>query len=122
MIRNATYASEHDAVLFVGNGTTAAIELLRHLLDLQTAPIIITGIHEHHSNLLPWREIASEIHIVGESKNGQIDIVELENFLKKIHETKDKNVLVIGCFTAVSNITGIIINIEEVTECLKRFD
>ncbi|MFH4979786.1 hypothetical protein AB6A40_006495 [Gnathostoma spinigerum] len=121
VIRNATGAGEHDAVLFTGNGATAAVDELIHLMDVKQ-PIVVTGIHEHHSNLLPWRHITDDIFTVCESEEGQIDLTDLESTLKFIMERKGQDVTVIGCFSAASNITGIINNIEEVTTLLKRWN
>lgn len=39
IIRNAVRASEHDAVIFVGSGCTAAIHKLVNALDLQMPPV-----------------------------------------------------------------------------------
>ena len=61
IIHQAANASEHDAVIFVGNGTTGAVHHLIHALDLPKPPIVYVGPHEHHSNLLPWREIAAKV-------------------------------------------------------------
>ena len=41
IIRNATNASEHDAVIFAGSGTTAAIHKLIFSLHLKEAPVCI---------------------------------------------------------------------------------
>uniref|UniRef100_T1JEL5 tRNA(Ile)-lysidine/2-thiocytidine synthase N-terminal domain-containing protein n=1 Tax=Strigamia maritima TaxID=126957 RepID=T1JEL5_STRMM len=41
IIRNATNASEHDAVVFTGSGCTSAIHKLIHVLKLDKAPVII---------------------------------------------------------------------------------
>ena len=39
IIRNAVHASEHDAVIFVGSGTTGAVHKLIHSLNLTQAPV-----------------------------------------------------------------------------------
>ncbi len=41
IIRNAVNASEHDAVIFVGTGCTAAVHKLIHSLHLQSPPVSI---------------------------------------------------------------------------------
>lgn len=120
IIRNAVGASEHDAVIFTGNGTTAAVELLVHLMALDS-PIVVSAIHEHHSNLLPWREIASESFIVDESDDGRINVEQLNTTLKEIRKRKGNEVPIVGCFTAASNITGLCVDVEAVTAILNRF-
>ena len=61
MVRNAVRANEHDAVIFTGNGVTAAVHKLINALDLKSPPVVFVGPFEHHSNLLPWREIAAYV-------------------------------------------------------------
>ena len=39
IIRNAMNASEHDTVIFVGSGSTAAVHKLIHALNLKTSPV-----------------------------------------------------------------------------------
>ena len=64
MVRNAVRANEHDAVIFTGSGVTAAVHKLINALDLKTAlTVVFVGPYEHHSNLLPWREIAAFVRL-----------------------------------------------------------
>ncbi|CAE1271349.1 unnamed protein product [Acanthosepion pharaonis] len=118
IIRNATNASEHDAVIFAGSGTTAAIHKLIFSLHLKEPPIIFAGPFEHHSNLLPWREIGAEIISIRETSNGLVDISHLESQLQ-LWAGKCKQM--IGCFTAASNITGILTDVNAVTICLHKY-
>lgn len=83
IIRNAVNASEADSVLFTGNGCTGAIHNLIHNLSFSKNPpvrfyplcvvnlticlsflfvmqVVFVSPFEHHSNLLPWREIGAE--------------------------------------------------------------
>lgn len=70
IVRNSVRASEHDCVLFTGSGTTGAVNLLVHAMGLRPSlgdrdpPIVFHGPFEHHSNLLPWREIGAEVSMV----------------------------------------------------------
>lgn len=121
VIRNAIGAGEHDAVLFTGNGTTAAVELLVYLLGLQEA-VIVTSIQEHHSNMLPWRESFKEIFVVPETPLGLVDTRELEKLLEEIRRSKGYDIPILGCFTAASNITGILSDVNAVNGILKRWN
>ncbi|KAL8616794.1 hypothetical protein ACOMHN_017831 [Nucella lapillus] len=96
IIRNAVNASEHDSVIFTGSGTTGAVHKLIHALDLKEPPVVFVGPHEHHSNLLPWKEISAETW--GES---------------------DRRL--IGSFSAASNVTGILCDADAVTVLLHRY-
>ena len=106
ILRNATGASEHDAVLFVGHGCTGAIHKLISTLKLNNQNVVVfVSRQEHHSNLLPWREIGAEIVFISETETGTIDLGDLEQ--KLINHQGDGKQL-IGCFCAASNITGIL--------------
>nr|XP_018898965.1 PREDICTED: uncharacterized protein LOC109031724 [Bemisia tabaci] len=108
IFRNAVHATEDDVVIFAGNGTTGAVHKLIHALDLIEPPVVFVGPCEHHSNLLPWREIGAKIIRISETKEGFLDLVDLENQLQ-LHSTMESpDTKLIGCFTAASNITGIV--------------
>lgn len=65
IVRNAVHASEDDAVIFVGSGCTGAVHKLIHAMDFasdEIKPIVLVGPYEHHSNLLPWREIGATVN------------------------------------------------------------
>lgn len=66
IIRNAVHASEDDAVIFVGSGATGAVHKLIHGLGITSSnpPIVFAGPFEHHSNLLPWKEISAKVREV----------------------------------------------------------
>ena len=42
IIRNAVNASEHDSVIFVGNGVTGGVHKLIHALDLKKPPVTMS--------------------------------------------------------------------------------
>nr|CAD7605906.1 unnamed protein product [Timema genevievae] len=105
IFRNAVHASEHDAVIFAGHGCTGAVHKLIHALDLAEPPIVFVGPCEHHSNLLPWRERGAKIVRIAETKEGFLDLDDLEHQLQMNHNERRQ---LIGCFSAASNITGIL--------------
>ncbi|XP_069696202.1 uncharacterized protein [Periplaneta americana] len=105
IFRNAVHASEHDAVIFAGHGCTGAVHKLIHALDLSEPPIVFVGPCEHHSNLLPWREKGAKIVRVAERRDGFLDLDDLEQQLQ-LHQGSGRQL--IGCFSAASNITGIL--------------
>eukprot|EP00055_Hartaetosiga_balthica_P016302 m.102512 g.102512 ORF g.102512 m.102512 type:complete len:746 (-) comp9078_c0_seq8:463-2700(-) len=127
VIRNATNASEHDAVIFCGNGVTGAINRLVHALCIQElvnrgeTVTIIHGPHEHHSNILPWRESGAIVLEVQETRDG--GVVDLEN-LEDILRTKQvqQSTLIVGSFAAMSNVTGIPADILGVTALLHKYN
>jgi selenocysteine lyase/cysteine desulfurase/tRNA(Ile)-lysidine synthase TilS/MesJ len=124
-VRNVVNASEHDAVLFSGSGCTGAVHLLVNALGLNTRRgkvIALVGVTEHHSNLLPWREAGAEMIVVPEDEYGRLDTEFLEEKLIEISSRKhDSSTLVVGCFCAASNITGIVNDDLFITALLHKF-
>lgn len=117
-----TGKASQDVVLFAGNGTTCAVQLLVDCLGLrlftsdQEKPLILIGPYEHHSNMLPWRELGFDIKTI-QLKNGNVDLEHLEQVL-----IQNKNRAVkIGSFSAVSNLTGTIANDLVITALLHKY-
>ncbi|XP_062513772.1 uncharacterized protein LOC134189497 isoform X2 [Corticium candelabrum] len=123
IIRNAVNASEHDSVIFCGNGCTGAVYKLVHSLNLKSTgdqrPVVFVGPFEHHSNLLPWREAGTEVIRIREAADGTVDLQDLELQLKRYHHS---NRQLIGCFSAASNITGILTDSIAVTHLLHKYN
>lgn len=120
-IRAMTGCGDQDSVIFTGSGSTCAVELLVHLMQCGANTIIVHSCQEHHSNLLPWRTIAKECFCVNELETGQIDLVDLQHVLTKI-KNKFGDINIIGTFSACSNLTGIVVDVQRVTETLKKLD
>lgn len=118
IIRSSVNASEHDAVLFVGTGCTSAVHKLIHALDLKKLPMVFVGPFEHHSNLLPWREVGAKVIRIKETADGLLDIQCLEEQLKA-HCGGDRQL--IGSFSAASNVTGILTDVISVTVMLHKY-
>ena len=115
-----------DIILFTGNGSTGAITKVVRILNLdkpfineKLRPIIFVGPHEHHSNLLPWRESSAKVITIPETSNGLLNINYLKNELEKI---KNLNILKIGSFSAASNVTGILAPVDEITILLHQYN
>ena len=123
-----------DVVLFAGSGTTAAVELLIDCLGLKYAcrndgssevnsqnqgrPIVFVGPYEHHSNLVPWRESGCEIVTVPECPtNKTIDYEALDQLLQNPNYN---NRLKMGTFTAASNVTGKVSDVDRIAATLHR--
>ena len=102
-------AGETDEVIFAGAGVTGAINKLVGLLGLVGAPkpgprpVVLIGPYEHHSNILPWRESVAEVIEIGPDDETGIDLGDLEAALVA-HADRP---LVIGSFSATSNVTGV---------------
>lgn len=103
-----------------GNGTTCAVQLLIDCLGLKYAsekPLVILGPFEHHSNLLPWRELGNvDIEMVHYRQNGSVDLKHLERILREHGDRPVK----IGSFSAASNLTGTIADDLGITALLHQ--
>jgi selenocysteine lyase/cysteine desulfurase len=134
IIRRCVGASEEHAVIFCGSGSTGAIDKIigilnlrlpndlaarYHLLDRiprEERPVIFIGPYEHHSNELPWRESIADVVTIHEDLDGGIDLEHLEEELLRYTDRPLK----IGSFSAASNVTGILSDVEAVSRLLHR--
>ncbi|KAJ3362964.1 hypothetical protein GGF32_005104 [Allomyces javanicus] len=116
------------SVIFTGSGSTAAIVHLATTLRLNDRsvwpssapkPTVFVSISEHHSNLLPWREsVANVVTIPLDATGRQLDLIELE---RQVVAAKDAgSPLLIGSFSAGSNLTGIAIDTRPLSRILHR--
>ena len=134
IVHEAVGGSEQDVVLFVGSGATGAIDKLVRALGLriperleaehglsaliprEQRPVVWVGPYEHHSNELPWRESIAELRVIREDADGRLDLAHLEAELER-HADRP---LKIGSFSAASNVTGIMTDVDAVATLLHR--
>ncbi|MGH8951836.1 MAG: aminotransferase class V-fold PLP-dependent enzyme [Acidimicrobiia bacterium] len=133
VIRRSVGASKDEyAVIFAGSGSTGAVDRLVGLLGIRIPrglsqtygledripgserPVVFVGPYEHHSNELPWRESIADVIEIKEDADGHIDLVELETQLIR-HARRP---LLIGSFSAASNVTGIISDTSAISRML----
>ncbi|GAB6853426.1 aminotransferase class V-fold PLP-dependent enzyme [Asaia astilbis] len=108
------------SVVFTGSGATAGINRLVSLMGVTKAvedgqtPLVVIGPYEHHSNILPWRESGAEIIEIDEGPEGGPDLAMLERVLNEVEPGR----LVVGAFSAASNVTGILSDVDAVSRLL----
>ncbi len=113
-------ADSDHAVIFAGNGATAAINRLVHLFGIPRAlaagrPVhVLIGPWEHHSNILPWRESGAEVIELPEGPAGP-DMAALNEALNR---ARAAGALCIGAFSGASNVTGALADMGGVTRVL----
>ncbi|MDH3300712.1 MAG: aminotransferase class V-fold PLP-dependent enzyme [Acidimicrobiia bacterium] len=135
IIRRCVGATDEHAVLFCGSGSTYAIAKMIGVLGLSIPsalddryhfseqipaderPVVFIGPFEHHSNELPWRESIADVVTIHEDADGHIDLAHLE---AELAHHKDRPLL-IGSFSAASNVTGIITDCDAVSALLHRY-
>ncbi|MGJ8624441.1 MAG: aminotransferase class V-fold PLP-dependent enzyme [Yoonia sp.] len=121
-IQRLTRAGDNCSVIFCGNGATAGLNKVVMGLQLKQRVlqgeqvVVLVGPYEHHANILPWRETGAKIIEVPEAMNGGPDINSLDATLADV----DGADLVIGSFSAASNVTGILTDTDLVTARLKN--
>lgn len=109
-------------VLFAGSGATAGLNRIVGLLDIPARLArgerveVLIGPYEHHSNILPWRESGARVTEVAEAAEGGVDMADLAARLADAAGAD----LVIGSFSAASNVTGQLTDVDAVTALLKR--
>lgn len=136
LVAQAVGADQDYAVIFAGAGCTGAIDKLVGILNIRLPadldaryhlsdhipaderPVVFIGPYEHHSNELPWRESIADVVVIHENPDGQIDATQLEAELLR-HSDRP---LRIGSFSAASNVTGIMSDVQGITRLLHAHD
>jgi len=134
IIRRCVGGTDEHAVLFCGSGMTGAIDrmiqvlgiripcnledryLLSEQIPAEERPVVFIGPYEHHSNELPWRESIADVVTIPEDADGHIDLARLEEELQR-HADRE---LKIGSFSAASNVTGILSDVQAISILLHR--
>jgi cysteine desulfurase/selenocysteine lyase len=108
------HADDPDEVVFV-RGTTEAINLVAHGLGrgyLHRGDRVLTTVMEHHSNIVPWHLLRSEVGIdlefVDIDESGRLRMEDLATRLEK--PTK------VVTLTHVSNVLGTVNPVREIAE------
>ena len=132
IVHQAVGADENYVVIFTGSGATGAIDRmigalgiripselddkfqLRDSIPAQERPVVFIGPFEHHSNELPWRESVCDVVRIPEDADGHIDQQTLATQLARFHDRP----LLIGSFSAASNVTGIVSDTYGITRLL----
>ncbi|MEM9696567.1 MAG: aminotransferase class V-fold PLP-dependent enzyme [Myxococcota bacterium] len=104
-------------VVFSGAGATSGINRLVAMLDVERAKhaVVFIGPYEHHSNVLPWRESGADVREVRARPDGHLDLEDLARSLRRLGGAD----LVVGSFSAASNVTGIITDTDRVSQILR---
>lgn len=120
-IKKSLNAGDEHRLIFCGSGATAAIHKFIGVLGLHEdraeRPVVFIGPYEHHSNDLPWREAPVDLVRVPLCSQGLPDETELIAQLRKYAHRK----LLIGSFSAASNVTGIKTPVKRISALLHQF-
>ena len=132
IVHDALGCGDDAVVIFTGSGTTGAIDKLVGILNLripadldrehgfsaqiprEQRPVVFIGPFEHHSNELPWRESIADVVTIPEDADGHIDVARLREELAAYADRPLK----IGSFSAASNVTGIMTDVDGIARLL----
>ena len=110
-------SDDPEEIVFT-SGTTASINMTAQMLEpmLRGNDEILVTAMEHHSNLLPWMEMAKRknltLRVVPVHSDGSLDLTALEQMISE--HTR------IAAFTEVSNVTSIRNPIASMIELLRK--
>ncbi|MDX9726296.1 MAG: aminotransferase class V-fold PLP-dependent enzyme [Bacteroidales bacterium] len=129
IVKNHVNADSNDVLIFTGTGMTSAVAKLQRILGLkvpeqainycvfthgeynacrdipnENRPVVFLTHAEHHSNHTSWFETLAEVVVLEPSSDLKVDP---EVLRRQIIRYKDRPLL-IGSFTACSNVTGYI--------------
>ncbi len=132
IILESVNGGDDDVVIFCGSGATGAINKLIEILNIRLPadldarydlarrippcerPVVFIGPYEHHSNEISWRETIADVVVIDEDRNGRIDE---DHLARELRAHRDRPLL-IGSFSAASNVTGIVSDTERLTTLL----
>lgn len=130
IIKSHVHAGPDDSLMFVGFGMTAAINKLQRILGLRLPegiasphregkrPLVLVTHMEHHSNQITWEECDVDLRIIPRDEaTGLPDLEWQERMLK---ESADRPLL-IGAFTAGSNVTGLLTPYHEMAALMHKY-
>ncbi|MDN6161221.1 MAG: SufS family cysteine desulfurase [Atopostipes sp.] len=117
-VRDFLHAKSKEEIIFT-SGTTESINLLARMFSHQLEAddeILLTRM-EHHSNIVPWQEIAKEtgakLVYVDLTADARID---LEDYQAKL---KDQTKII--SFSHLSNVTGVVNPVKEMVELAREY-
>jgi selenocysteine lyase/cysteine desulfurase len=131
-IHDAVGGDDETVVIFAGSGCTGAIDKLVGILGLRVPsnfedrwhasglvprdqrPVVFIGPYEHHSNEVMWRECVADVVVIPQDLDGHID----RDVLRARLEQYADRPLVIGSFSAASNVTGIVTDTDAISTLL----
>jgi selenocysteine lyase/cysteine desulfurase len=127
IVKKHVNADENDVLIFTGSGMTSAIVKLQRIIGLKVPeqarkycaislfnnircsementnrPVVFLTHTEHHSNHTSWLETLADVVLLEPAPDLTVDP---ENLRKEIEKYKDRPML-IGSFSACSNVTG----------------
>lgn len=143
IVKHHVNADENDLLIFTGTGMTSAIAKLQRILGLKVPerainyclfnhgeydncreipnknrPVVFLTHTEHHSNHTSWFETMADVVVLEPSAGLKVDPAMLRKEIVKYKERP----LLIGSFSACSNVTGYMPPYYELAEIMHEFN
>jgi len=143
IVKNHVNADENDVLIFTGTGMTSAIAKLQRILGLKVPeqainfcaythgefgkckdipnnnkPVVFITHTEHHSNHTSWFETLAEVVVLEPDSDLKVCP---DSLRKEIIKYKDRSLL-IGSFSACSNVTGYMPDYYELAEIMHQYN
>lgn len=132
LIKTAVNASDQDEIIFCNNPSDRLAHLFTNCmanaskdpLDTSTSSsqsnvVLFVSRREPVNNLRSWIDAGVQIERIKKNRDGFLDLVDLENRLSKYAETNSK---LIGMFSGVSRLTGILSDDVATTILLHQYN
>lgn len=130
-IKQHVNAGPKDVILTTGYGMTGAIVKFQRILGFKSCtllsdgkcqkekekPVVFITHMEHHSNQTSWYETIAEVVVIKPGKDLLFDLNHLEDALKQYSRER----MLIGSFTACSNVTGVRNPIHEMAALMHKY-
>ena len=141
IVKQHVNANENDVLIFTGTGMTSAIAKLQRLLGLKVPeqaihycalahdninkcrditgkpkPVVFLTHVEHHSNHTSWFETLADVVVLEPDADLKVNPDALRREIQKYHDRP----LLIGSFTACSNVTGYFPPIYELAKIMHQ--
>ncbi|RQW03314.1 aminotransferase class V-fold PLP-dependent enzyme [candidate division KSB1 bacterium] len=132
LLKQHCHAGPGDVIISTGFGMTAAVNKFQRILGLKIPeqfrdcidinvkcrPVVFVTHMEHHSNQTSWEETIAEVVVIPPGGDGHIDLNRVDATVKKYRD----RMLLIGAFTAASNVTGIPTPVHEMAKIMHRYN
>lgn len=131
IIKQHVNATNDDIILCAGSGMTGVVNKFQRILGLRVSeqlkdffilpaelkPVVFITHMEHHSNQTSWLETIADVVILPPNEEGLVDLENLEDMLEIYKSRK----LIIGSFTAASNVTGVQTPYHQLAKLMHRY-
>ncbi len=130
-IKEHVNAGPDDVIITTGFGMTSAVVKFQRILGLKTCgkishteclnekdkPVVFVTHMEHHSNHTSWFETIAEVVQLTPDPDLRVD---LDDLRQKLEQYKDRS-MIIGSFTACSNVTGIFTPYHQMAKIMHEY-